>query len=202
MKKIIYRSLLVLISSLSLLGTIGLFDHQLNLRVLMMFTTLSNLIVLIYYVIDLYYLIFKKKDYCLPFKYMSMMGITLTFLTVVLVLHMGFDFSSMASLSLLGLHFIVPIMTILDWLIFDTKGNIKKRDPLIWTILPLSYVALIMLNQIVKGISFMDSYTPYSFLDISNPQVFLYLLLMAIAYLGVGYLYYFIDHHLSHKKTG
>src|SRR5574344_1251036 len=120
MKKIIYRSLLVLISSLSLLGTIGLFDHQLNLRVLMMFTTLSNLIVLIYYVIDLYYLIFKKKDYFLPFNYMSMMGITLTFLTVVLVLHMGFDFSSMASLSLLGLHFIVPIMTILDWLIFDT----------------------------------------------------------------------------------
>lgn len=66
---------------------------------------------------------------------------TLTLLVAWLVLHMSVGFDSAASASLLGLHVVVPLMAIADWLMFDAPGGLRWRDPWLWLAAPLGYLA-------------------------------------------------------------
>ncbi len=106
-----------------------------------MFTTLSNLLCVMYFILDIIYLMhnYNKKTLVEWFpllKGITTMAITLTLIVAHFVLKMSFSFVSFTNMSFLGLHYIVPIMTILDWILFDKKGFIKVYSPIVWTAVP------------------------------------------------------------------
>lgn len=71
-----------------------------------------------------------------------------------------FSMGSSMGISMLLVHYVVPIMTISDWLLFDKKGSMKKTSPLIWAIGPLAYFAYIMVAAQMGG------RYPYPFIDV------------------------------------
>src|SRR5574344_2101344 len=104
------KYLIVIIGIISLICTTGLLDNKFNITIFRMFTTISNIMVVIYFIIDLFYLKKYKKTFCPVIKQMVTLNITITFLIVVFILRMGFNFNSFFSAAFLGLHFLVLIL--------------------------------------------------------------------------------------------
>lgn len=184
----IYKILIIIIGIISIIFSTGLLDNNFNTSIFIMFTTISNILCVIYYLIN----IITKKTY--PFFYgLIIMSITLTFLVAEFVLKMSFSFASFSSLSFLGLHYLVPIMTIVDYLLFAKKGKFKKTYPLMWLVFPLAYFIICLITK---------TYT-YPFIDVNNlgiSKVITNSLIIAIFFIIIGYILYFLDHTLAKIK--
>jgi len=210
MISIIYKAVLCIVGIFSLIATTGVLDGNMNLNIFSMFTTLSNLLCVIYFILDIIYLIrnYNKKGLVEWFpllKGITTMAITITLIVAHFVLKMSFSFDSFTNMSFLGLHYIIPIMTILDWILFDKKGFIKVYSPIVWTIAPAIYM-IVAYNSAVFGNGIGvngDSKYPYDFMDIDKlgiPTVVFNIVLMTIIYFAIGYVYYFIDRLMIRKR--
>ena len=96
-------------------------------------------------------------------------------------------------------HYIIPIMTVFDWILFDEKRRYKWYDPIIWVIGPTLYIIFVYIQagfRILERLnSNMNRYV-YIFLDIRRlgvPNVILNLLLLSTSFVIVGYFLYGID---------
>jgi hypothetical protein len=92
------------------------------------------------------------------------------------------------------MHYAMPILTPLFWLIHTPKGGLRTRDPLIWAAYPLIYLAYALIRGGIGGIY------PYPFLDVgkfgwaataSNATG------IAIGFLIGGYLMIWLDQRLA-----
>ena len=61
----------------------------------------------------------------------------------------------------IGLHFVLPVLYILDWLIFADKDAMSFKSAPLWTLYPIAYG----LFNLVRG--HLTGFYPYPFLDIS-----------------------------------
>lgn len=181
---------------------------QFSLASFRMFTTLSNLVVALFFIA--YLVIYsskkkitnKEKKIIIYFKFMISMSITLTGLVAHFMLKDMFtNMDTQAKLGLTLLHYVVPISTILDWIIFDEKGNTDKKMPLFATIFPITYVAITMIAaQFMTG----ENKYPYPFLNIDMlgvSAVCINIFLLAIAFLTIGYLAVWLDHKLAQDNN-
>lgn len=205
---VIYKLLICIIGLISIIFTSGVLDGEFNAKVFTMFTTISNILCVIYFAVNILNMLLnpnEKTDAYPVFKHMITLSITLTCIIAAGILNLGFDFSSYTGISLFGLHYIVPIMVVLDWLIFEKKGNMKKYEPFVWLIVPAVYFILAELSARFGngfGVTVGEKY-PYFFLDVEKygtATVLLNSLLIGIGCLIVGYLYYFIDKKLKKNK--
>ena len=78
----------------------------------------------------------------------------------VLLLNGLVELSGGAATANLILHYIVPGLALLFWLLFAPKGALKWGDPVLWAIYPLAYFAY----ALARGAS--DGKYPYPFMDI------------------------------------
>jgi hypothetical protein len=92
------------------------------------------------------------------------------------------------------MHYAMPMLTPVFWLAYAPKGGLRARDPLIWAVYPLAYLAYSLLRG---GI---DGQYPYPFLDVgkfgwaataSNATG------IAIGFLIAGYLMLWLDRRLG-----
>ena len=199
---IVYKLLLVAIGIYGLLLIFGVTEGRLNLSMLHYFTVLSNLLCVLYFIVDIIYIVRGGED-CVWFpalKGSAMMAITVTLLVAHFILGMRFTMADSSGVSLLIVHYVVPIMTILDWLLFDPKSYIKKISPLIWTIGPLLYFVYAMIAaRIGDGIGYNSRY-PYPFLDVDAlgwGRVILTVIALVVFFIALGYAYYGVDRLLS-----
>lgn len=201
---LIYRIVLIIC------GIYGLYLNFTGLngnayKLLHYFTILSNVLVVLFFI----FLIvnhYRNKEY-LHIKGAITMSITITFLVFHFMLRptmfnmIGTDYSPYSAANLL-LHYVVPLMTILDWILFDTKGEYKAYDPLLWLIIPTAYYVFSTINGIF-GYTFINgSHYPYFFIDYDSLGllgVLRYVLLILVAFIILGYIYYIIDRMLSKK---
>lgn len=126
------------------------------------------------------------------------MAITLTFLVYAILLAPIAEPEDFYSIKNYTLHYIVPIMMIIDWLVSDKRGQYRKYDPFLWTIIPLLY----MIFSLIKGIIFKtpipdqkESPFPYFFLNINKigwSGFFKYAIAIFILYVLLGYIVYSI----------
>jgi hypothetical protein len=96
------------------------------------------------------------------------------------------------------MHYVVPILTPLFWLIHAPKGRLRARDPLIWAAYPLAYLAYALVRGAVEG------QYPYGFLDVgkigwmataSNATA------IAVGFLLAGYLIVWLDRQLARQAV-
>lgn len=184
---------------------IGIFKGELHLSSFKYFTNISNLLCMVYFLIDAVFLsAVKKRDgsvsWCPALKGVAMMGITVTWLVAHFMLG-SFTMGSSLRVSIRLVHYVVPIMTILDWLLFDKKGQIKLTAPLLWTTFPLGYFAAIMgLAFFGKGVPFY----PYPFMNVEKQgltRVLITVAVMLAFFLALGYLFVLLD-RLLQKTEG
>jgi hypothetical protein len=60
------------------------------------------------------------------------------------------------------LHTVVPLLAVLDWLLFDERGRFRWRYALYWLAFPLGYLAFALLRGLVVG-----KY-PYPFINVNE----------------------------------
>jgi hypothetical protein len=175
MKKFL-RIIIIIIGIASLVMASGVFDGHLNLAIFRMFTNISNFLCVIYL------LFFHKNDFLMG---ICLTSITITFIIAAFILKMSFGFDSFLNASFLGLHYLVPILFNIYFIISEKK-HFKKYYPLLWLIYPFIYLVFCLITK----------FYPYPFIDISHLGIFKVLInsiLVSMAFMGLGYLYYFIN---------
>jgi hypothetical protein len=92
------------------------------------------------------------------------------------------------------MHYAVPILAPLFWLICVPKGNLRARDPLVWAIYPLTYLAY----ALVRG--GIDGRYPYYFLNVGSigwTATLVNAAAISAGFLIAGYLIVWIDRRLG-----
>ncbi len=193
---IVYKCLLVALCTAGIAIQTGLFSGAFQPSMLRYFTVLSNILVALYFAADVVWLSVQKKTFAPAIKGAATMAITVTGLVAHFMLGMGFSMGGPMGISMLLLHYVVPIMSVCDWLLFDEKGKIAKTAPLQWLLFPLAYFAYILFTA--PGIA-ADSQLvryPYPFIDVDMlglPKVLLTAALMCLVFVVLGYLIYALD---------
>lgn len=127
------------------------------------FTMQTNLIVTIWFTLAI---IWHNKPESLdkimgPLKGAFTMYITITFVVFAILLSSSYQPSGFAAFSNLVLHYITPIVFILDWVLTEIKVQYKWNYLLYWIIYPLCYIIF----AVIHG-AFTGNYL-YYFLDIN-----------------------------------
>ncbi len=101
-------------------------------------------------------------------------------------------------------HYAIPLMVILDWLLFDPKPAYGPTDPLVWLGIPLAYFVFAVLRAQLGGeLRGVNSRYPYFFMDIDAlglGPVLLNVLLLAVGFLAIGYVLFGVDRYLGRNK--
>lgn len=97
-------------------------------------------------------------------------------------------------------HIFTPALAILDWLLFAPKGRVRGRDPLLWALLPLGYVALAFVYGAAGGVFGGGTRYPYPFMDLDRNGlggVALWLIGLTVALELVAYAFFGVDRMLG-----
>ncbi|QEO08861.1 Pr6Pr family membrane protein [Protaetiibacter larvae] len=98
-------------------------------------------------------------------------------------------------------HVIVPILTLLDWLLFTPKGHQRWFDPLLWAVPPYLYLGWAFLHHALGG-TFAGRDYPYPFMNVDEigwGGFFLYVLVLTVALEIVAYLIHAVDRLLGRR---
>ncbi|MDO4842376.1 MAG: Pr6Pr family membrane protein [Phoenicibacter congonensis] len=204
---LVYKTLIVLAAVVGILLQCEIGTSNFSLYSFRMFTTLSNLAVALFFAV---YVVFSlrnssfsdsQKKAFKAFKFLITMCIMLTGLVAHFMLVGMFDsMDAEANAGLVLLHYVVPIATVLDWLIFDIKGETTRKMPLFAAVFPVLYALVTMIAaQFMQG----DGKYPYPFLNVDIlgvDGVALNIVLLAVAFIAVGYAGVWVDHKLAAQR--
>jgi len=202
---VVWKFGIALCGAVGITYLLGVFNGQCNLSMFRYYTNLSNLLCVLYFAADAVYLLARRRpgapqNLCPTLKGIVMMGITVTWLVAHFMLG-SFQMGTNMRLAVRLVHYVVPIMTILDWLLFDRKGQITLTAPLVWTAFPLIYFAYVMITAALRqGNGFGSSRYPYPFLNVDSlglGKVLLTVLLMVLFFIALGYGFVLADHLLQ-----
>ena len=201
---------IVLKASLAIVGILGIiFTAQSSAfmgggSVFFFFTVQSNIFIivmsLLFLVNDVMLLVNKKSfvnQTLLLIKYVATVAITITFIVFFTLLAplMGVDY--LLSFNNFSLHAIVPILAIIDFILFDTDINLTYKNSLLATIAPISYVIFVYIGAILKLRYGENLYYPYFFLDFEKNGFFFekgfgiipWIIILLAGICGLGFLY-------------
>ena len=134
------------------------------------------------------------------FKFMITLSIMLTGLVAHFMLRNLFvDMGSEAKAGLTLLHYVVPIMVVCDWIIFDEKGKTEWKMPPFAALFPIIYATVTL---IAAQFSTAEDKYPYPFLNVDAlgaGGVAVNIMLLAVAFLAVGYAGVALDRRLGRE---
>ena len=146
----------------------GFIGGKLNLAVLQYFTLMSNILCAVYFTGAAVHTLRRGGTWLPVCKGALVMAMAITGITFHLVLAAG-DFS-MGPTQLITnhlLHTAAPLLTVLDWLLFDEKGRYRWFEPFLWGIFPSAYFVYTMIRARVSSFRFYNgSPYPYAFMDV------------------------------------
>ena len=200
----LFKALIALCAWLGLLIQCGAFAGRLRLDDLRYYTLISNLLCAVYFSAAAVCTL-RGNDRIFPaFKGALIMGITVTGIVFHVLLSGRFRMGGTFSLSNFLLHTAVPVLSVLDWLLFDEKGRYTRVSPLKWVLLPDIYFVLIVIYAYTVGRPFSDgSRFPYFFIDLdllSVGQVAVYVVALHVFFIALGYVFFGLDRLLARKK--
>ena len=186
--------------------------------ILSFYTLQSNIVVLTFYFVCKVIALFKddleKSEIYHFFKGGTIMTILLTFLVYLVALSptdftMNFSTSTdkIFQVSNIFVHFVNPILVLLDYLIFDEKGHLSARYPWRWIMFPVMYIIYVYTYSLNGGTFFGTGGSrkyAYFFLDVDKigfTGVAGYLIVIAVAYIIISYILVVLDKILGRIKN-
>lgn len=95
------------------------------------------------------------------------------------------------------LHYVIPVLFVIDWLFFVVKGTLKPKSPLPWLSFPAAYVVWIFVHGALSG------FYPYPFVNVGElgyPRVLLNTAGLFILFLSLGFLLVGIDRLIARAR--
>lgn len=139
----------------------------------------------------------RGHNTCAPtLKFCGVVMIMVTFFVYMILLG---DVTSPAywnSLGNLSYHVCAPLLYIFDFLIFDKHKSIKILDPLKALVMPLVYVAYILIYGAICRAANLNFEYPYFFLnadELGYGGVALWVLILLVIFSAIGYLLFVYD---------
>jgi hypothetical protein len=180
----------------------GRFDSE----SLIYYTNLSNLLCLLYFVPLTARMAMRLRDGTAAVTLLPRLkgAFTLMIAVTLLVYHFvlaggnvpAYDGTQRWIANML-LHYAVPAMVILDWVLFDPKRVFRWFDPLLWLILPLLYAIFTLIRAEIGGkMGNRGSRFPYFFLDVDAlgwSKVLGYVGVIALVFTALGYTMLLLD---------
>ena len=179
-------------------------------RMIVYFTILSNISILIFFVFQLlieYFGYKKSKKYYIA-KLILLVNISITMLAFEFVVRPYVNFQTgYTGINIRDtlVHIIVPVLTLLDYLNFDKKGNFSFEYIKFTAISPFLYLIFVIIYGNLGGrftaFGQISKY-PYIFMDFDSlgNLAFIGCIIAILAFLGLAWLIVFIDVKLN-KKT-
>ena len=218
--QLIYQTIYCTLGLVGCIASLGIFDNIKNIRwdFYVHFTNLSNFFCLGIMVTALIQTIRKKEDSYVTAaplcKFIGMLGILLTFLVfnIMLAGAEGRDPQLNWRIGSLTFHVVLPILYIADWFLFYERKQTKKYYPIASISFPLAYVIFLLIQAIALGFdtSILIPTTttpliyPYFFVNLDTqglPKVLMWIAILAVAFVAVGYLFYGLDRISKKSKN-
>ncbi len=206
----VWKLALVLVATYGLLDGSGILAGAYLQDFPHMFTNVSNIFAWGYFLVAAIRLVASKDDkhevFAPQAKYTAAISLLITALIAHFMLFDAMFRGGQLVWHLVALHYVTPIMALLDWLLFDEKGKMAVWGPFAWLSLALVYLVVVVVGAGPLGLDLGGGTTadvsryPYTFLDpaISGVEgVMLFIGAMLVAFIVVGYLLFAIDRVLG-----
>ena len=216
--QLIYQTIYVTLGLVGIIASLGIFDniHMIRWDFYVHFTNISNFFCIGVMLAGLMQTAKKKEDSCVSaapiLKFIGMLGILLTFLVfnIMLAGAEGRDPQANWRVGSLIFHVILPVMYIADWFFFYERKKCKWYYPIASIAFPLVYVIFLLIQAVIlkfnSSILIPTTTTPliypYFFVNLDTqgvPGVFMWIGILSVAFVAVGYLFFGLD-RLQKKK--
>lgn len=183
----------------------GLFRDKWDFTCLTYFTLMSNVACVVYYPIAAVFQSRTGRSWKPMVKGAILMCISVTGLVYHFMLHGRFEMQGTILLSNILLHYVVPICTVIDWVVFDEKGYYSVKTAALWLLAPLGYFIFVMIA--VSMGAHLGPYGeryPYFFLDVDTLgflTVFLTGLVMELSFFLLGLFWVWLDKVLARRTA-
>lgn len=172
---IIFKIAILVLGLWGLLDGAGILDGHYSTNFPHMFTNVSNMFNWLYFACAVVCMLTRSGDdervFAPLFKYTATISLMVTMLIAHFMLFGDMIKDGHVVTHLVLLHYLVPIMTLLDWLLFDPKGKMPVWGPFSWISLAVGYLAFVQVGVGVFGLCMGGGNTadisryPYTFLD-------------------------------------
>ena len=210
--QLIFQSFFCAIGLIGIVASLGIFDDIQNLRwdFYAHFTNLSNYLCIGIMFAELTETAKKKMDSYVttaPFlKFIGVLAILLTFLVFNFLLAGRPDRDPQANwrISSISFHVILPIMYVLDWLLFYEHKKVRWFYPLASVVFPMLYVVFIYIRAAILDFNPNVPYIyPYFFLNLETQGVAgvaKWIVILFLGFIALGFVFYGIDKLIKSKK--
>ena len=217
--QLIFQTFYVALGLVGIVASLGVFDDVQNLRwdFYVHFTNLSNFLCIGVMLAALIQTARKKEDSYVTtaplLKFIGMLGILLTFLVfnILLAGEAGRDPQANWRIGSLCFHVVLPIMYILDWFLFYERKKTRWYYPIASITFPIAYVVFLLIQAIIlkfdSSILIPTTTTPliypYFFVNLDKqgvPGVLMWVGILSIAFVIVGFVFFGIDKLIKTKK--
>ena len=218
--QLIWQTVYCTLGFVGCIASLGIFDNINMFRwdFYVHFTNISNYLCLGVMVVALIQTIRKKEDSYVSaaplFKFIGMLGILLTFLVfnIMLAGAEGRDPQLNWRIGSLLFHVLLPIMYIADWFLFYERKQAKWYYPIASVGFPLAYVIFLVIQatilQFDSSILIPGSTTPliypYFFVNFETqgvPGVLMWVAILAVGFIALGFGFYGLDRISKSKET-
>lgn len=202
--KLVFQTTYLVLGLIGILGSLGYFYGRFSNEFYIKYTSISNYIcvgVMIACFIQTIKASNKNQDEyvstCPKFYFMCNIMILVTFLVYNILLAKENSVSEyFLSISNLTNHLILPIMFVLHWVLFYEHGKTKWYYPLLSLILPLVYVAFILIRAAILGSNYSGTLYPYFFLNVAKLGIgkfIIWILALVLIFTILGYIIFALD---------
>ena len=216
--QLIYQTIYCTLGFVGAVASLGIFDNiqQIRWDFYVHFTNISNYFCIGVMLAALIQTAKKKEDSYVTaapmMKFIGMLGILLTFLVfnIMLAGAEGRDPQANWRVGSLLDHVVLPVMYIADWFLFYERKTCKWYYPIASTAFPLAYVIFLMIQAVIlkfdSSILIPTTTTPliypYFFVNLETQGVsgvLMWIGILSVAFIVVGYLFFGLD-RLQKKK--
>lgn len=218
--ELIFQSIYCTLSIVGIIASLGVFDNVNNLRwdFYVHFTNISNFLCFGVMLASLIQTAKKKDDSFVTtapaLKFISMLGILLTFLVfnIMLAGAEGRDPQANWRIGSICFHVVLPVMYIADWFLFYERRKCKWYYPVLSVLFPLGYVIFLLIQALIlnfdSSILIPTTTTPliypYFFVNLNTQGVagvLMWIGILAAAFMAVGFLFLGLDRIKRNTKV-
>ncbi len=202
---LLFKIIIVVVSGVGLYLNFKLLSFQ---KSIIYFTIQSNLLCFIFFLTIVILTMthkLKKGNLYYILKGMVTMAITITMFVYQLLLSSdgGMGAYTGHALECNFVHLYVPLLVIFDYIIFGTKGHLKKSYPFYWSFILIAYT-LFDIIYVAFGGRFVGNTTyPYFYMNVDQYGIigtFINCIMIYIFFIGYGVIVQTIDYKLAKSK--